>query len=133
MSELKFTVLKSLLGNMQKIATADEKVKYFYCNEAGNWHMSEIYNDNWVVKAYPDGIIEGRGAWVGVVKRFLASLKRSNQITTLRAELAASQAEVERLREAIDFVLFNIHPSLTTEDVETIRAEMKRAKQGGAQ
>ena len=43
------------------------------------------------------------------------------------------EAEVERLREAIDFVLFNIHPSLTTEDVETIRAEMKRAKQGGAQ
>ena len=73
-----------------------------------------------------------------VLRAELAAAKKAEQTLEYvgyqyKTERDAAQAEVERLREAIDFVLFNIHPSLTTEDVETIRAEMKRAKQGGAQ
>jgi len=44
----------------------------------------------------------------------------------LQAELAAAQAEVERLREVVEFVLFNLdadHP----EDIDAIRAHVKNA------
>jgi hypothetical protein len=61
--------IAGLVRGAQEIASSAGKIAYVYFDSSGEWHISTKRPGNmWVIRAYPEGLIEGRGMWADAIK-----------------------------------------------------------------